>query len=163
VVPPLARAPVTAINGHTSSPIAELSGGTPPRATASESSPVIVAPAPVVRVSRGEHPEPMLSRTWSTQRYVAAGIAVPGIGVLAVACSVDRKQPLSDGGVDTPGDTMPPSGTPDTTITLAPPEFSNRGAATFEFTSTDPKATFACSIDGETPVTCTTPYTRVLA
>src|SRR5439155_25949494 len=39
VVPPLARAPVTETNGHTSSPIAELSAGTPPRATASESPP----------------------------------------------------------------------------------------------------------------------------
>jgi concanavalin A-like lectin/glucanase superfamily protein len=80
---------------------------------------------------------------------------------LAHACSVDKKQPLADGGVDGGGD-GPTSGL-ETTITASPAEFSREGAATFQFTASDPHATFSCSIDGETPVTCATPYTRVLS
>lgn len=76
-------------------------------------------------------------------------------------CSVSEKQPLDrDGGIDAPGG--PTGGPPNTTITAAPDEFSRFGAATFEFTADVVEVTFQCSIDGDTPVACTSPYTRTL-
>jgi len=83
------------------------------------------------------------------------------LGGLA-ACSVPDKHPsTTDGGADTmlPVDD---SAIPDTTITSAPTEFSNAGSSTFKFTASTASATFECSIDGESPLPCSSPYTRVL-
>jgi hypothetical protein len=80
------------------------------------------------------------------------------------ACSIPSKQAVeADAGTDgaAPSD-APDSAAPDTTITSAPDEFSREGAATFQFTSDDPAAHFECAFDGETPVACTSPYTRAL-
>ena len=52
---------------------------------------------------------------------------------------------------------------PDTTILTAPAAFSASGQAAFTFTSDDPTATFTCSLDGDTPVTCASPYSRTLS
>ncbi len=59
-----------------------------------------------------------------------------------------------DGGVDTTA--------PETTIDTAPPEYSAEGLAAFAF-SADEDATFVCGFDGETPVSCTSPYSRALS
>ena len=79
-----------------------------------------------------------------------------------VACSVPDKHPsTTDGGVDT----MPAEddgAIPDTMITSAPTAFSNVGPSTFEFTANHANVTFECSIDGESPLPCSSPYTRVL-
>ena len=48
---------------------------------------------------------------------------------------------------------------PQTTITASPPAYHNSTTAAFEFTADEP-ATFTCSIDGATPVPCTSPWTR---
>jgi len=94
----------------------------------------------------------------------APGIA---LALVAAACSVPDKQPLEaddDGGdvdampPDAPGDT----GAPDTMITEAPAAFSNQSAAIFRFTADEDGATFTCSIDGESPLPCESPYTRSL-
>ncbi|MBA3457069.1 MAG: hypothetical protein H0T42_28560 [Deltaproteobacteria bacterium] len=78
------------------------------------------------------------------------------------ACSVPDKQPVdTDAGVDAaipPG----PDGEPNTMITDGPGEFSPTAAATFRFASDIPTATFMCTIDGETPLACSSPYTRTL-
>ncbi|MDB4963770.1 MAG: putative internalin [Myxococcales bacterium] len=78
------------------------------------------------------------------------------------ACSVpDKQSAIGDGGVDSaipPG----PDGAPNTEITDAPAEFSPAAAAMFAFASDLATATFTCSIDGETPTPCTSPYTRTL-
>ena len=82
--------------------------------------------------------------------------------VLLAACSVPDKNPsTTDAGTDAalPVDD---DAIPDTTITAAPPEFSNAGSAMFEFTANYANVTFECSIDGESPVPCSSPYTRVL-
>ena len=82
--------------------------------------------------------------------------------VLAAACSVPEKQPIAgDGGMDALPD-LPPDGTPDTQITSAPAEFSNLASARFEFVSNDANATFQCSVDGDSAVPCTSPYSRTL-
>src|SRR4029079_17870182 len=39
---------------------------------------------------------------------------------------------------------------------------SNASSATFRFTSDDPAATFQCTVDHDTPVACTSPFTRIL-
>lgn len=78
------------------------------------------------------------------------------------ACSVPDKQPASaDAGVDA---AIPPGedGAPNTMITDAPAEFSPDAAATFRFASDIATATFVCTIDGETPLPCSSPYTRTL-
>ena len=59
-----------------------------------------------------------------------------------------------DGGVDTTP--------PETTLTSTPPADDDSGSATFEFEADEP-ATFKCSVDGESAVDCTSPYTRTLA
>lgn len=82
--------------------------------------------------------------------------------LLLAACSVPAKQPIAgDGGVDGLPD-VPPDGTPDTQITSAPAEFSNQASARFEFISNDANATFQCSIDGDSPIPCHSPYSRTL-
>ncbi|MDQ3369355.1 MAG: LamG domain-containing protein [Myxococcota bacterium] len=89
-------------------------------------------------------------------------LALASLTVLATACSVPEKQPASgDGGVDG----MTPDGDPtqpDTMITMAPEPFSRFSSAMFRFSSNLPNATFECSFDDETPIPCTTPYTRSL-
>lgn len=78
------------------------------------------------------------------------------------ACSVPDKNPsTTDGGVDAmlPVDD---NAVPNTIITEAPNEFTNVGSSTFKFTADYANATFECSIDGESPLPCTSPYTRVL-
>ena len=82
------------------------------------------------------------------------------LAMFLVACSVPDKAPTgSDAGPDGGGDPT----APDTTIIEAPEEFSRQTAATFRFESNDPNATFECAIDGETPVACTSPFTRTLS
>jgi hypothetical protein len=84
---------------------------------------------------------------------------------LAPGCSVEPKVALLDGGADAPPADAPPApdgGPPDTVISAAPERFSRVGAATFRFSSDDPAATFECSVDGDTPVACHSPYTRTL-
>ncbi len=80
--------------------------------------------------------------------------------VLLVACSVSDKSPSTDAPTDGPGDIDPTA--PQTTITSGPREFANSGSSTFGFSSSDPNATFLCSIDLETPLSCASPYTRTL-
>ncbi len=46
---------------------------------------------------------------------------------------------------------------PDTTITAAPPQPSSSTSATFQFTSTEPGSSFACSLDGGAYAACTSP------
>ena len=92
----------------------------------------------------------------------------PGFALVVIAggCSVPEKQPLA---TDAAVSDAPPGGgngsgddAPDTTITEAPVAFSRQGAATFGFASNDATARFVCSIDGDVPVPCTSPYTRTL-
>lgn len=80
--------------------------------------------------------------------------------VLLLACSVPDKDPTT-APTDGPGDVDPTA--PDTTITSGPREFANSGSATFEFTSNLAGASFICSIDEESPLPCTSPYTRTLS
>jgi len=81
--------------------------------------------------------------------------------LLAVAaCSVPDKQPLAgDAGVDGSTDTAPLQ----TTITQAPPEFSNNSVAVFEFTSNLPTAKFDCSFDRTPAQPCTSPASQTLS
>ncbi len=82
--------------------------------------------------------------------------------MLLAACTVPDKNSSTDAGPgDAPGDVSDPTA-PDTTILSAPAEFSGAGAATFEFESNVAGSTFECSIDEETPVPCSSPYTRTL-
>ena len=80
--------------------------------------------------------------------------------VITFACQVPAKQPLDDdGGTDVPTvDTVI-----DTTITAAPPSFSNSGSATFQFVANLATARFECGVDGERPIPCASPYTWILA
>jgi hypothetical protein len=84
------------------------------------------------------------------------------IALAAAACRIPDKEPLSGEPPDA-GDGSGPSGPIETTITSAPPDFSNSTDATFEFSSNVSGAEFRCSIDGDTPETCTSPYTKTLA
>ncbi len=88
------------------------------------------------------------------------------LGALLAACSVDEKLAIDpDGGVDGAGTIdapLPSEGTPETTITSGPTEFTRAGLAVFEFQADLANATFACSVDGETPVACTSPFSRSL-
>jgi hypothetical protein len=88
---------------------------------------------------------------------------VVAVAFVAPACSVEDKNPTSDAAVDaaTGGDGADDVA-PETTITVAPPAFSNLAAAEFHFVSDDPTAAFECSIDGEAAVPCTSPYVRTL-
>lgn len=88
-------------------------------------------------------------------RFLA--FVVPAIA----ACSVPEKQPASPDAA--PDGMTPDPGAPDTMILEAPAEFSPSGSATFSFTSNDPSASFRCSFDNETPVVCSSPYTRTLS
>lgn len=86
----------------------------------------------------------------------AVAAALPG-------CSIEKKVPFTDGGMDAPlPDGPPDSQAPETSITAAPEPFSRFGVSTFRFTSDDPAATFECSIDGDTPLPCVSPYARTL-
>lgn len=80
----------------------------------------------------------------------------------ASACSVpDKKLASKDAGVDAMPDVVPGEA-PETTITVAPSEFSRSSAATFEFSSNISSATFECSLDAQTSVVCSSPFTRSL-
>lgn len=79
----------------------------------------------------------------------------------AAACSVPDKQP-SSGQPDAGPDAWTPTGDLDTAITSAPAEFANAGTSVFEFTSNVATAEFECSVDGDDPVPCTSPFTRSL-
>jgi hypothetical protein len=48
---------------------------------------------------------------------------------------------------------------PETTITKHPKDKTKKRKATFEFSSTEPGSTFACSLDGAVFATCTSPAT----
>ncbi len=79
------------------------------------------------------------------------------------ACSLpDKKLAPGDAGADSGTQMDAPGDAPETTITAAPLEFSRSAAATFEFSSNLASAQFQCSIDGDAPATCTSPYTRSL-
>ena len=92
-------------------------------------------------------------------RMLAAACAA----VCATGCSIEEKVPLADGGADAPPPDAPPDErAPETTITAAPGAFSRVGASTFRFSSDDAAARFECSIDGDSPVACQSPYTRTL-
>lgn len=81
----------------------------------------------------------------------------------AAACDVpEKKVTNSDAGADAPVGDLP-SDAPDTMITTAPAEFSRDPVARFAFTSTLASATFECSVDGEAPAPCSTPYTKGLS
>lgn len=85
------------------------------------------------------------------------------LGLGLAACSVpDKKLAPEDAGTDSGAPQDAPSDAPETMITAAPPEFSNAGAATFEFSSNLATAQFECSVDGDAPVGCSSPYTRSL-
>jgi hypothetical protein len=58
------------------------------------------------------------------------------------------------------GDAAP---APETTITAGPAPVMNTATASFTFTSSDPKARFACSLDAGAFASCTTPYTVTVA
>jgi hypothetical protein len=91
------------------------------------------------------------------------GALVLAAAACAAGCSIEQKVPLIDGGVDAPPTDAPPDrDAPETTITAAPPKFSPTGVSTFRFASDDPEARFECSIDGDTPIACQSPYTRTL-
>ena len=47
---------------------------------------------------------------------------------------------------------------PETTITVGPAPLENTASASFSFTSSDPQARFACSLDSEPFADCTSPY-----
>jgi hypothetical protein len=47
---------------------------------------------------------------------------------------------------------------PDTTILTGPSSPTNQGNVTFTFTSSEPGSTFRCSLNGGTPLTCSSPY-----
>ncbi|MGN6107200.1 MAG: LamG-like jellyroll fold domain-containing protein [Kofleriaceae bacterium] len=85
------------------------------------------------------------------------------LALALAACTVPNKYPLQEdrGGDGGPPD-APDEGAPDTVISTAPEPFSRSAAATFEFASSDPAATFECCIDGESPAPCASPYTRTL-
>jgi hypothetical protein len=51
---------------------------------------------------------------------------------------------------------------PETTITAGPSALVNTTSATFSFTSSDPKARFACSLDTEAFAKCASPATRTV-
>jgi len=74
--------------------------------------------------------------------------------IFGVACQVPDKRAPGDGGSDGSN----PTGPVDTTITSAPPEFSNDATASFEFKSNYPSARFECRIDGLPPAACTSPF-----
>ena len=84
---------------------------------------------------------------------------------LLTACSVpDKRAADSDGGVDDgmPTDSIDDSEAPETTLEEMPDQFSREGLARFVFSSDEADATFECSIDGDAPIPCTSPYTRSL-
>lgn len=79
------------------------------------------------------------------------------------ACSVSDKNPsIGDAGMDAD---LPinDDAVPETTIVEAPPAFWSSGSSTFKFTADYANATFECSIDGDSPVPCSSPYTRALS
>ncbi len=83
-------------------------------------------------------------------------------------CTVSTKIPADDGGVDVDVDAGPDSPdsaadleAPQTEITDGPDEISRDTSPTFEFTATE-VAAFWCSVDGEAPLPCDSPYTRSL-
>jgi len=102
--------------------------------------------------------------------YIAELVAVAAGGLLAAwtsGCSVPDKVEVTPDGpaldAAPPVDGTPDDNAPDTTITMAPREFDDAGLAVFHFVSDDPTATFTCSVDGDSPVACTSPFSRSLA
>ena len=85
------------------------------------------------------------------------------LGIGLAACSIpDKKLAPDDAGVDSAVPIDAPGAAPETTITSGPPEFSRSAASTFEFSSNLATAQFECSVDGDVPVGCSSPYTRSL-
>ena len=82
-------------------------------------------------------------------------------GVLA-ACHVPDKTALVAGDANPGGGAAGWSGSVDTMITSGPGEFSNSASARFEFDSNAPGATFMCSVDGDSPAACTSPFVKSL-
>jgi Concanavalin A-like lectin/glucanases superfamily len=90
-------------------------------------------------------------------------ISAATAAVAAAGCSVEKKFPLTDAGVDAPPMDAPGDDqAPETSITASPDKFSRIGVSTFRFGSDDPDAKFECSIDGDTRVACHSPYSRAL-
>ena len=88
-------------------------------------------------------------------------LVVLGFGL--AACSLpDKKLAPEDAGLDVAAPIDAPGDAPETTITSGPPEFSRSASSTFEFSSNLATAQFECSIDGDAPVGCSSPYTRTL-
>src|SRR5690349_12672642 len=80
--------------------------------------------------------------------------------VVLAACSVPNKEPATtDAGSGTGSDDNSPL---ETTITDAPPEFSNDGTAIFKFSANRDDAQFQCSIDGLPSMPCTSPFSKAL-
>ncbi len=94
-------------------------------------------------------------------KLVFLGVVAASFG--GFACSVPDKQVVpADAGSDAPPqDGLP--GAVETSIDEAPAEFASSGTAVFRFSSPIGGATFTCSVDGETPLSCTSPFSRALA
>jgi hypothetical protein len=83
--------------------------------------------------------------------------------VFAGACKVPDKQAVEgDAGVDGSSTDGQMPGVPETMIDDGPSDFSNTGAATFRFSSSDPTAHFECRVDSEALEPCVSPYARTL-
>jgi len=86
-----------------------------------------------------------------------------GFVVAAVACSVPGKQPAGSDAAPHDTDAGDDPSAPETTIVEAPPAHSASATAMFVFRSDAADATFSCSVDGESPLACTSPFVRTLA
>ena len=82
--------------------------------------------------------------------------------IVFAACHVPDKTALVAGDANPGGGDAGWSGSIDTMITSGPGEFSNSASARFEFDSNAPGATFMCSVDGDSPAACTSPFVKSL-
>ena len=82
--------------------------------------------------------------------------------IVLAACHVPDKTALVAGDANPGGGDAGWSGSIDTMITSGPGEFSNSASARFEFDSNAPGATFMCSVDGDSPAACTSPFVKSL-
>jgi secreted trypsin-like serine protease len=78
-------------------------------------------------------------------------------------CTALRNGIQAEAGVDVVGPggcrAAPDTAAPDTQITKGPKNKTKKKKATFEFTSTEPGATFNCTVDGKEPkAPCTSPF-----
>lgn len=79
----------------------------------------------------------------------------------AAACSVPDKEAPGEGSGSGTGSND--TSALETTITDAPPEFSNDGTAIFKFMANRDDAQFECSVDGMPAMPCTSPFSKKLA